>query len=76
MNLPISITLMAAILTALRVMCFAIAVLFVLLGLRGMFDSQIAIGMVQAVLSAVVFIITGFACGRLRDALKRRANGQ
>lgn len=76
MNLPISITLMLAILTVLRVMCFAIAALFVMLGVRGWFDPQIAVGMGQAVLSAAAFVVTGFACGWLRGLLNRRARGE
>ena len=70
--MPISITLMSAVLTALRVLSFMIAVLFVLLAVRSYFDSAIAMPWWQALLGALAFGLTGAAAGALRGALVRR----
>ena len=72
----ISFNLMLACLTVLRMLCFAIAALFVLLGVRSVFDEQITIGLGQIAVSALVFLLTGLACGWLRGVLSRRAKGE
>jgi hypothetical protein len=69
--MPISTTIMLAILIAMRVLCFAIAALFVLLALRSLFDAEVAIRWWQALLGAGIFIVTGLAAGQLRKALAR-----
>jgi len=70
--MPISTTLMFAVLTALRVLSFMIAVLFVLLAARSYFDSAIAMPWWQALLGALAFGLTGMVAGALRGALARR----
>lgn len=72
MNLPISTTLLHAALTILRVLCFAITVLFLLLAIRAQFDESIAIGWGQASLGALAFAAAGAACGWLRKQLEAR----
>ncbi len=70
--MPISTTLMLAVLTALRLLSFAIAALFLLLAIRTQFDAEIALSWVQATLGGVAFLITGVAAGALRKALAQR----
>lgn len=75
MNLPISTTIMVAALTVLRLLCFAIAVLFLLLALRAQFDSAVTMPWGTATLAAFVFGAGGAFCGWLRGIIGRRANG-
>jgi hypothetical protein len=70
--MPISITLMLAILTVLRVLCFAIAVLFLLLAIRAQFDVNVALSWFQASLGGAAFLVTGVAAGMMRGALAKR----
>jgi hypothetical protein len=72
MNLPIATTILHAALTVLRVLSFAIAVLFVLLAIRAQFDANIAISWGQASLGALAFAATGAACGWARNRLEER----
>jgi hypothetical protein len=71
--MPISTTIMLAVLTAMRVLCFAVAALFVLLALRSLFDADVAVRWWQSLLGAAAFLLTGLVCGFLRQALARRA---
>lgn len=75
MNLPISTTLMIAALTVLRVLCFIIAVLFLLLGLRAQFDDAVNMPVMLAVGSALGFTGAALACGWLRGLVIKRRNG-
>lgn len=70
--MPISIQLMLAVLTALRLLCFAIAVLFLLLAIRSHFDTEVAMPWMQSTLGGAAFLLTGVAAGLLRKALARR----
>ncbi len=70
--MPISTTLMLAILTALRLMCFAIAVLFLALAIRAQYDAEVAISWLQATLGGAAFLATGVAAGMLRGALAKK----
>jgi hypothetical protein len=74
MNLPISSTLMVAVLTALRVLCFIIMVLFLLLAIRAQFDDQVAMGWGLATALAAAFWVGAAACGMARKALQERIN--
>lgn len=69
--MPISTTIMLAVLIAMRVLCFAIAALFVLLALRSLVDVDVALRWWQALVGAGIFLATGFAAGLLRKALAR-----
>ncbi|MCA0399785.1 MAG: hypothetical protein LCH38_03110 [Proteobacteria bacterium] len=71
--MPISISLMLAILTVLRLLSFAIAALFGMLAIRAQFDAAIVMPWWQAILGAFAFLLTGLAAGALRSALARRA---
>lgn len=73
MNLPISITIMVAALTVLRVLCFIMAVLFLLLALRAQFDDAVNMPWGLATISGVAFIAGGYASGWLRGVITRRA---
>lgn len=64
---------MLAVLTAMRVLCFAVAALFVVLAARGLFDADVALRGWQSLLGAGAFVLTGFACGFLRRALGRHS---
>ncbi len=70
--MPISTTIMLAVLTAMRVLSFAIAALFVMLAVRAVFDADLAVRWWQALLGAGAFIMTGVAAGFMRSALARR----
>ncbi|MCZ8271392.1 MAG: hypothetical protein O9306_12690 [Beijerinckiaceae bacterium] len=70
--MPISVNLMLAILTVLRLLSFAIAVLLLLLAIRAQFDENISIGWGQASLGVLAFAATGAACGWLRKRLEAR----
>lgn len=70
--MPISTTLMLAILTVLRLLCFAIAVLFLMLAIRAQFDSAVALSWLQATLGGGAFLLTGVAAGMMRAALAKR----
>ena len=70
--MPISTTLLLACLTALRLMFFAVAALFVVLAVRTWFDADVAMPAATALLGAAVFAATGFAAGALRGAIRRR----
>lgn len=70
--MPISTTLILAMLTVLRLLSFAIAVLFLLLAVRSQFDAEIAMPWWQASLGGIAFILTGLAAGALRGALAKR----
>ncbi|MBN8535291.1 MAG: hypothetical protein J0L51_14510 [Rhizobiales bacterium] len=74
MNLPISITLMIAVLTAVRVLCFIGMVLFLLLAIRAQFDEQVAMSWGLATALAAAFWIAAGACGLARKALQERIN--
>ncbi len=71
--MPISTAIMLAVLVAMRLLCFAIAALFVLLAIRTGFDTELSIRWWQALLGAGVFLLTGLAAGTMRKALARRA---
>jgi hypothetical protein len=71
--MPISTAIMLAVLIAMRVLCLAIAALFVMLAIRTIFDADLSIRWWQALLGAGVFLLTGRASGALRRALARRA---
>jgi hypothetical protein len=75
MNLPISTTLMIAALTVLRVLCFILAVLFLLLALRAQFDDAVNMPWSTATFSALAFIAAGVACNWLRGLVIARRNG-
>ena len=70
--MPISTSLMLAILTVLRLLCFAIAVLFLLLAIRAQYDADVAVSWLQATLGGAAFLITGVAAGMMRGALAKR----
>ena len=72
MNLPLSTALLHAALTVLRLLCFALAVLLLLLAIRAQFDENISIGWGQASLGVLAFAATGAACGWLRKRLEAR----
>jgi hypothetical protein len=72
MNLPLSTALLHAALSVLRLLCFALAVLLLLLAIRVPFDENIAIGWGQASLGALAFAAIGAACGGLRKRLEAR----
>lgn len=72
MSMPISTTLMLAILTVLRLLSFAIAALFLLLAIRAQFDAEVALSWWQATFGSVAFLVTGIAAGALRKALAKR----
>lgn len=72
MNLPISTTMMIAVLTAMRVLCFIIMVLFLLLAIRAQFDNTIALGWGLATGLAAAFWLGAAACGIARKALQER----
>lgn len=71
--MPISVQMMLAILTVLRLLCFAIAVLFLLLAIRAQFDANVALSWFQATLGGAAFLVTGVAAGMMRGALAKRA---
>ncbi|CAN1521027.1 hypothetical protein MCEMSEM23_01086 [Rhabdaerophilaceae bacterium] len=75
MNLPISTTIMVAALTVLRLLCFAIAALFLLLALRAQFDPAVSMPWGTATFAALVFAAGGAFCGWLRGVINARANG-
>lgn len=70
--MPLSTSLMLAILTVLRLLSFAIAALFLLLAIRAQFDAAVAMPWWQATAGGVAFLLTGIAAGALRKALARR----
>lgn len=70
--MPISTTIMLAVLTAMRVLCFAIAALFAMLAVRTLFDAELAVKWWQALLGVAAFVLTGIAAGVMRKALVRR----
>lgn len=70
--MPISITLMLAVLTVLRLLCFAIAVLFLVLAVRAQVDPGVAMSWFQAALGGGAFLVTGVAAGVIRGALAKR----
>jgi predicted Kef-type K+ transport protein len=72
MNLPISTTLMIAVLTAVRILCFIGMVLFLLLAIRAQFDDQVAMSWSLATGLAAGFWIAAGACGLARKALEER----
>lgn len=72
MNLPISTTLMFAVLTAVRILCFIGMVLFLLLAIRAQFDDQMAMGWGLATALAAAFWAGAGACGLARKALEER----
>jgi hypothetical protein len=74
--MPISTTLFLACMTVMRLLCFAVAALFLLLAIRAQFDASIQLSWLASTAAAGLFIATGFACGFLRDALQRRANAR
>lgn len=74
MNLPISLNLMLAVLTALRILCFIIMVLFLLLAIRAQFDPNIAMGWGLATGLAAAFWVAAALCGIARKTLLERAN--
>lgn len=69
--MPISTMIMLAILIAMRVLCFAIAALFVMVAIRSLFDADLTIRWWQALIGAGIFLVTGLAAGILRKALAR-----
>lgn len=70
--MPISVQMMLAVLTALRLLCFAIAVLFLMLAIRAEVDSAVALSWGQATLGGGAFLVTGVAAGMMRAALAKR----
>ncbi|MGL5447651.1 MAG: hypothetical protein ACRDBL_10100 [Rhabdaerophilum sp.] len=72
MNLPVSSSMMLAALTAMRVLCFIIMVLFLLLAIRAQFDDQVAISWALATALAAAFWLGAAACGIARKALQER----
>lgn len=73
--MPISTSLFLACMTVMRVLCFAVAALFLMLAVRSQFDAEVKLSWLTSTAGAVVFIITGIACGMLRNALQRRVQG-
>lgn len=71
--MPISTMIMLAVLIAMRVLCFAISALFVLLAIRSLFDVDLSIRWWQALVGAGIFLTTGLAAGVLRKALARHS---
>lgn len=63
--------IMLAVLIAMRVLCFAIAALFVMVALRSLFDADLTIRWWQGLIGAGIFLATGLAAGLLRKALAR-----
>jgi len=61
--------------TVMRLLCFAVAALFLLLAVRAQFDPDVKLSWLTATAGAAVFILTGVACGLLRGALQRRMQG-
>jgi Na+-transporting methylmalonyl-CoA/oxaloacetate decarboxylase beta subunit len=74
MHLPISSAMMVAALTALRVLCFIIMVLFLLLAIRAQFDPSITMGWGMATFLAAAFWAGATACGLARKAIADRIN--
>jgi uncharacterized membrane protein YadS len=66
---------MVAALTATRILCFILAVLFLILAVRAQFDDAVNMPWLTATLSAAGFGIAGAACGWLRKVIVARANG-
>ena len=75
MNLPLSTALMIAALTVLRLLCIAIAALFLLLALRAQFDEAVRMPWSHAVLAALAFTTGAVACGWTRRLITQRAKG-
>jgi len=73
--MPISTSLFLACMTVMRILCFAVAALFLLLAVRAQFDPEVKLSWLTSTAGAVVFIVTGVACGFLRNALHRRVRG-
>lgn len=73
--MPISTQLFLACMSVMRVLCFAVAALFLLLAVRAQFDPEVKLSWVTSTAGALVFIVTGVACGFLRGALQRRMQG-
>ena len=73
--MPISTQLFLACMSVMRVMCFAVAALFLLLAVRAQFDTEVKLSWLTSTAGALVFIATGVACGLLRNALQRRVQG-
>jgi hypothetical protein len=71
--MPLSTTLFLACMTAMRVLCFAAAALFVLLAVRAQFDAEVALPWTTSLIGAAVFIGSGLACGFMREAIRRRS---
>ncbi|WP_284179016.1 hypothetical protein [Rhabdaerophilum sp. SD176] len=69
--MPISTMIMLAVLVAMRVLCLAIAALFVMVAIRSLFDADLTIRWWQALVGAGIFLATGLAAGLLRKALAR-----
>lgn len=59
--------------TVMRLLCFAVAALFLMLAVRAQFDAEVKLSWLTSTAGAVVFIVTGLACGMLRKALAKRA---
>ncbi len=73
--MPISTQLFLACMTVMRILCFAVAALFLMLAVRAQFDPEVKLSWLTSTAGAVVFIVTGLACGMLRRALQRRIQG-
>lgn len=73
--MPISTSLFLACMTVMRVLCFAVAALFLMLAVRAQFDPEVKLSWLTSTAGAVVFIVTGVACGMMRNALQRRLQG-
>jgi hypothetical protein len=74
--MPLSTALFLACMTVMRWLCFAAAALFLMLAIRAQFDADIALPWMSALAGALLFLLTGLACGFLRKMLARRAGRQ
>lgn len=73
MQMPISVNLLIAALGVLRGLCFAIAVLFLILAIKAQYDEAVVLGWGSATLMAAAFILGGTVCGVVRKAITNRA---
>lgn len=75
MNLPLSTNLMIAGLTVLRLLCYAIAVLFLLAAIKSQYDTTITLNWLTATMLGLVFGLAGSACGWFKRVIASKSSG-
>ena len=75
MNMPLSINLMIAGLTVIRLLCYAIAVLFLLAAIKSQFDATITLNWLTATMLGLVFALGGSACGWFKRVIIAKSGG-